>query len=60
MRKIITGQQEADINNVRELNKKLTRMLEEEMMKNMALKEVRWVSRDRFPAVPINADLLHG
>ena len=40
MKSILTGQQAADVNNLRELNKKLTRMLEEEMTKNMRLKEV--------------------
>jgi len=40
VRSLITGQEEADVINVRELNRKLTRMLEEEMTKNMALKEV--------------------
>ena len=40
MKSIITGQEDSDVANVRELNKKLTRMLEEEMTKNMALKQV--------------------
>nr|XP_009859967.1 GRIP1-associated protein 1-like isoform X2 [Ciona intestinalis]XP_018669335.1 GRIP1-associated protein 1-like isoform X1 [Ciona intestinalis] len=39
VRSIITGQEEADVTNIRELNRKLTRMLEEEMTKNMALKQ---------------------
>uniref|UniRef100_H2ZJH3 GRIP1-associated protein 1 n=1 Tax=Ciona savignyi TaxID=51511 RepID=H2ZJH3_CIOSA len=37
VRSMITGQEETDVTNVRELNRKLTRMLEEEMTKNMAL-----------------------
>ena len=40
MKSIITGQEENDYANIRELNRKLTRMLEEEMTKNMALKQV--------------------
>ena len=40
MKSIITRQEDSDVANVRELNKKLTRMLEEEMTKNMALKQV--------------------
>uniref|UniRef100_H2ZJH6 GRIP1-associated protein 1 n=1 Tax=Ciona savignyi TaxID=51511 RepID=H2ZJH6_CIOSA len=39
VRSMITGQEETDVTNVRELNRKLTRMLEEEMTKNMALKQ---------------------
>nr|CAB3250909.1 GRIP1-associated protein 1-like [Phallusia mammillata] len=39
VRSVITGQDDADVANIRELNRKLTRMLEEEMTKNMALKE---------------------
>lgn len=39
VRSIITGQEDADVINIRELNRKLTRMLEEEMTKNMMLKE---------------------
>ncbi|XP_076803219.1 GRIP1-associated protein 1-like isoform X2 [Clavelina lepadiformis] len=39
MKSIITGQEENDYANIRELNRKLTRMLEEEMTKNMALKQ---------------------
>lgn len=41
VKSIITGQEDSDVTNIRELNKKLTRMLEEEMTKNMALKQVR-------------------
>lgn len=39
VKSMITGQEDSDVQNVRELNKKLTRMLEEEMMKNTALKQ---------------------
>lgn len=39
LKSMITGQHQADVTNMKELNNKLTRMLEEEMTKCNSLKE---------------------